>query len=311
MTAERLVSEEGATGGHEGPAVEGRAVTVRHALARAARRHSAAGIPSPRLDAEVLLAETLGCSRERLYARSERVLTAEEWRRLQGYVERRRRREPTAYIVGHRAFRDIDLQLNENTLIPRPETETLVEVALEQLARLGRSEPRVLDLGTGSGNIALSVAHEHPTARVVAAEVHPAPLEMARLNAVRLGLQDRVRFLVSDLYDDLPPGTRFDLIVSNPPYVSAQALRRLSIDVRGYEPHVALLGGEHGLDFYERIIPGAPPFLEPGGVLAVEIPETKLVEVLSLFVETHRFEDVDVRDDLGGAPRVVFGREKA
>jgi release factor glutamine methyltransferase len=294
-----------------GPASQGRAVSVRRALAHATRRLSAAHIPAARLDAEVLLSETLGCTRERLYAESERLLTGDEWARFQGFVERRTRREPTAYIAGHRAFHNIDLQLNENTLIPRPETETLVEVALEQLARLERNEPRVLDLGTGSGNVALAIVHEHPGARVVATEVHPAPLEMARLNAVRLGLHERVGFIVSDLYEDLPPGTRFDLIVSNPPYVTAQALRRLSIDVRGYEPHVALLGGEQGLDFYERIIPGAPPFLEPGGVLAVEIPETKLVEVLSLFVETHRFEDIDVRNDLGGAPRVVFGREKA
>jgi release factor glutamine methyltransferase len=312
VRAERPVTQKDTAAARQRERAPGsQAVTVKQALACAARRLSAARIPSARLDAEVLLAETLDCSRERLYAESERVLTSEEQERFQGFVERRKRREPTAYIVGHRAFRTIDLQLNENTLIPRPETETLVEVVLEQLASLGKDEPRVLDLGTGSGNIALSIAHEHPTARIVATEVHPAPLEMARLNAVRLGLHERVGFIVSDLYEDLPPGTRFDLIVSNPPYVTAQALRRLSIDVRGYEPHVALLGGERGMDFYERIIPGAPPFLEPGGVLAVEIPETKLVEVLSLFVETCRFEDIDVRNDLGGSPRVVYGREKA
>jgi release factor glutamine methyltransferase len=289
----------------------GQPVSVRQALARATRRLSAAHIPSPRLDAEILLAEALGVTRERLYGEPEHVLTAQEWERFLGFVERRKKREPVAYIVGHRAFRTIDLQLNENTLIPRPETETLVEVALQQLALMDKSEPRVLDLGTGSGNVALAIVREHPTARVVATEVHPAPLEMARLNAVRLALHDRVTFLVSDVYDDLPPASRFDLIVSNPPYVTTQALRRLSIDVRGYEPHVALLGGARGMDFYERIIPGAPPFLKPRGVLAVEIAETKLIEVMSLFVETRRFEDIDVRNDLGGSPRVVFGREKA
>lgn len=286
-------------------------MSVRQALARATRRLRAARIPSPRLDAEILLAEALGGTREQLYGEPARDLTAEERERFEGFVERRKKREPVAYIVGHRGFRTIDLQLNENTLIPRPETETLVEVALEELARVEREEPRVLDLGTGSGNIALALAAEHPTARIVATEVHPAPLEMARLNAVRLGLQRRISFLVSDVYEDLPPGSRFDLIVSNPPYVTAQALRRLSVDVRGFEPHVALLGGAHGMDFYERIIPGAPPFLEPGGMLAVEISETKLVEVLSLFVETRRYEDIDVRNDLGGSPRVVSAREKA
>jgi release factor glutamine methyltransferase len=306
-----VAEEKRAAVGEEGRAQKSPPVSVKQALSRAARRLGAVGIPSPRLDAEILLAETLGCTREHLYGESERALTAEEWERFQGFVERRKKREPVAYVVGHRGFRTIDLQLNENTLIPRPETETLVEVALEELARSGQKEPRVLDVGTGSGAIALAIAAEHPTARIVATEVHPAPLEMARLNAVRLGLQRRISFAVSDVYEDLPPGARFDLIVSNPPYVTTQALRRLSVDVRGYEPHVALLGGAHGMDFYERIIPGAPPFLEPGGMLAVEISETKLVEVLSLFVETRRFEDIDVRNDLGGSPRVVFGREKA
>jgi release factor glutamine methyltransferase len=306
-----VAEEKRAAVGEEGRAQKSPPVSVNQALSRATRRLGAVGIPSPRLDAEILLAETLGCTREHLYGESERVLTAEEWERFQGFVERRKKREPVAYIVGHRGFRTIDLQLNENTLIPRPETETLVEVALEELARSGQKEPRVLDVGTGSGAIALAIAAEHPTARIVGTEVHPAPLEMARLNAVRLGLQRRISFAVSDVYEDLPPGARFDLIVSNPPYVTAQALRRLSVDVRGYEPHVALLGGAHGMDFYERIIPGAPPFLEPGGMLAVEISETKLVEVLSLFVETRRFVDIDVRNDLGGSPRVVFGREKA
>lgn len=316
---EKSTGAVGETGGAEKNRVEAgekravqtsRPVTVKQALARAARRLSAARIPSARLDAEILLAEALSCTRERLYGEPERVLTRQEWERFLGLVERRKKREPVAYILGHRAFRTIDLQLNENTLIPRPETETLVEVALEQLALVDKAEPHVLDLGTGSGNIALAIAREHPTARVVATEVHPAPLEMARLNAVRLGLHRQVAFLVSDVYDELPPGSRFDLIVSNPPYVTSQALRRLSIDVRGYEPHVALLGGARGMDFYERIIPGAPAFLEPHGVLAVEISETKLIEVMSLFVETRRFQDIDVRNDLGGSPRVVFGREK-
>lgn len=285
-------------------------VTVKKALAGASRRLREAHSASPRLDAEILLAEALGCTREQLYGESERELNAAERERFEGLVARRAKREPVAYITGKRTFRTIELQVNENTLIPRPETETLVEVALEFLAALGKEQPRVLDIGTGCGAIALAIATEHPSARVVATEVHPAPLEMARQNAVRLGLQDRVTFVVSDIYDDLPGGARFDLIVSNPPYVTLQALRRMAIDVRGYEPWVALLGGERGLDFYERIIPGAPVFLDPRGMLAVEIPETKVVEVISLFVEVGRFEGIDVRNDLGGRPRVVFGRER-
>jgi release factor glutamine methyltransferase len=283
-------------------------LTVAAALNAAAERFVYS--ESARLDAEVLLADALGTTRERLYAAPERALSAAEKTRFQDAVTRRFKREPVAYIVGHRQFRGIDLQLNENTLIPRPETETLIEAALQCLASCDALEPRLLDIGTGSGAIALALADEHPTARIVASEVHPAPLEMARLNAARLGYAERVEFVVSDVYDELPRGARFDVIVSNPPYVTSDALRRLSIDVRGYEPHVALLGGSRGLDLYERIIPGAPEFLEPGGWLAVEIAESKFIDVMQLFVDTGRFEDIDVRNDLGGSPRVVLGREK-
>jgi len=284
--------------------------TVAEALREADERLEAHHSDSPRLDAEVLLAEALGGTREALFAAPERVLTDDERERFEAFVARREKREPVAYIVGHKAFRTVDLQLNENTLIPRPETETLVEVALEKLKEIDKSAPQVLDIGTGSGNIALALATEDPRVRVVASEVHPAPLEMARLNAIHLGLDDRIEFVVSDVYDDLPQGARFDVILSNPPYVTSEALRRLSVDVRGWEPHVALLGGPRGLDFYHRIIPGAPQFLELGGYLAVEIAETRFVDVLSIFVETGRFEDVDLRNDLGGRPRVVVARQK-
>jgi len=285
-------------------------LTVKEALADARRRFDDNHVASPRLDAEVLLADVLGVGRERLYAEPERVLSADEAGRVAECVRRRSIREPVAYIIGRKRFRTIELQLNENNLIPRPDTETLVEVALEKLALVDKPHPRLLDIGTGSGNIALALATEDPRIDVVATEIHPAPLEMARLNARTLGLADRVDYIVSDVYDGLPKGARFDVIVSNPPYVTTDALRRLSIDVRGWEPHVALLGGRTGLDFYERIVPGAPEFLEPGGWLAVEISETKFVEVLSIFVETGRFDDVDLRNDLGDRPRVVVGREK-
>jgi len=284
--------------------------TVKRALASATRRLRERYSESPRLDAEILLGEALGVPREALYAEPERELTADERERFDGFIARRAKREPIAYIVGRKHFRGLELQLNENTLIPRPETETLVEVALEKLAECRKPTPRVLDLGTGSGAIALALASEHPEVRVVATEVHPAPLEMARLNAARLGLARRVEFEVSDVYDDLPRGGRFDLIVSNPPYVTTDSLRRLSIGVRGFEPHVALLGGRRGLDFYQRIVPGAPEFLEPGGWLVVEVADTKFIEVMSIFVETGRFVEIDLRNDLGGLPRVVLGREK-
>jgi release factor glutamine methyltransferase len=284
--------------------------TVRQAIRAAIATLSENKSQSPRLDAEMLMAETLGVRRDRLFAEPERQLTDAERATFAGFVERRGRREPIAYIVGHKAFHKIDLQVNENTLIPRPETETVVEVVLAELKRLDKEAPLVLDIGTGCGTIGLALAHEHPKVRVIATEVHPAPLEMARQNATRLGLADRVEFIVSDLFDDVPTEARFDVIVSNPPYVPVEAMRRLAPEIRGYEPHVALLGGQHGMDFYVRIIPAAPQFLLPGAMLVVEINDGRMLETLQLFLTTGRFEDIDVRNDLGGLPRVISGREK-
>ncbi len=286
------------------------APTVGTALHQASERFEKARSQSPRLDAELLLADALGARREDLFAAPERVLDASEVRRFEAAVVRRERQEPVAYILGRRAFRTIELELNDNTLIPRPETETLVEVCLEALAAMDVPEPLVLDIGTGSGNIACAIATEHPTACVVATDVHPAPLDVAWRNVRRLGLTERVELLVSDVFDDLPPGLRFDLIVSNPPYVPAEALRRLRVEVRGYEPHVALRADEGGLEFYRRIVPQAPRRLAAGGVLAVEIGGTQVVEVLSEFVAADAYEDIDVRQDLGGSPRVVWARLK-
>ncbi len=287
-------------------------VTVASALAAAAARIAReARSETARLDAELLLGDALGVRREDLFAAPERALDLEERLRFERVLKRRGAFEPVAYILGRRAFRTIELEVNDNTLIPRPETETLVEVALERLAALECDEPLALDIGTGSGNIALALAAEHPTVHVLAVDFHPAPLEVAARNARRLGLEERVMFMLSDVYDDLPPGVAFDLIVSNPPYVTPESLRRLRPEIRGWEPHVALRAERGGMEFYERIVPGAPPRLRPGGALAVEIPEMRLVDVLSLFVEVGAYEDIDARNDLGGRPRVVSGRLKA
>jgi len=285
--------------------------TVAEALRAAAETIEAAYSQSPRLDAELLLAEALGVRREDLFAAPERLLDRDEAARYETFVRRRQKQEPVAYILGRRAFRTIELEVTDNVLIPRPETETLVEVCLEKLAEHGAAEPFVLDIGTGSGAIALALATEHPAVRVVATDVHPAPLDVARRNVRALDLEDRVTLLVSDVFDDLPPGLRFDLIVSNPPYVTPEALRRLRVEVRGFEPHVALRADEGGLEFYRRIVPQAPGWLNPGGYLAVEIAEHKAVDVITEFVAADRYERIDVRDDLGGLPRVVVARERA
>jgi len=291
-----------------------RPLTVNRALAVEARRLRA-GSQSPRLDVEVLLAHVLGTTRERLYAEPERVLRQAEHARFHELVSRRARHEPVAYLTGRKAFHAIELGVSPHTLIPRPETETLVEVALEKLGVLAderrREPPRVLDIGTGSGAVALAIAYALPGVQVVGLDVQHQALEQARLNAEQLGLAGRCRFLVSDIFAEVPPGSLFDLIVSNPPYVADDELAATPPDVRSYEPHTALLGGELGLDFYHRIVPAAPEFLAPRGFLAVEIAEHRADEVTAIFRECGRFEQIAVRDDLGGSPRVVVARERA
>jgi release factor glutamine methyltransferase len=201
-------------------------------------------------------------------------------------------------------------------LIPRPETETLVEVALEALAAVPESgdavagpyEPQALDVGTGSGCIALALAAENPFVRLVATDVSEAAVEVARRNAARLGLAARVEVRRGDLLDDLPPRERFDLIVSNPPYIPAAEYRTLEPNVRDYEPRLALHGGVDGLEVYRRLIPAAAVRLRPGGTLAVEVGAGQAAAVRALFAAAGALEPAQERADLAGIPRVVSAR---
>ena len=311
------------------------AASVGDALRSATDWLRASGSRSPRLDAELLLATALGVDRAELFRTPERVLTSSEERRFDGYVVRRQAREPVAYIRGRRAFRAIELEVTPAVLIPRPETETLVDVALEALAAVrvgghaaggvlgdrpdaearpdgaaapGLFEPLALDVGTGSGCIALALAAENPFVRLVATDISAVAVEVARRNAARLGLGDRVAIRRGDLLADLPPRERFDLIVSNPPYIPTAEYRTLEANVRDYEPRLALHGGEDGLDVCRRLIPAAAARLRPGGVLAVEVGAGQAAAVRSLFAAAGAFAVARERADLGGIPRVVFAR---
>jgi len=311
------------------------AASVGDALRSATEWLRASGSRSPRLDAELLLATALGVDRAELFRRPERVLTRIEERRFDGYLVRRQAREPVAYIRGRRAFRAIELEVTPAVLIPRPETETLVDVALEALAAVpaggdaaggalgdgpgaeagpggaaapGLYEPLALDVGTGSGCIALALAAENPFARLVATDMSEAAVEVARRNAARLGLGGRVDIRRGDLLADLAPYERFDLIVSNPPYIPEAEYRALEPNVRDYEPRLALHGGEDGLDVYRRLIPAAAGRLRPGGVLAVEVGAGQAAAVRALFATAGAFEPAQERADLAGIARVVFAR---
>ncbi len=280
-------------------------------LAEAVRRAAALleekGVISARLNAEALLSEATGLSRVELYAHYERPLGGAEARAFSALLRRRLAHEPLQYILGRRGFRRLELEVGPAVLIPRPETELLVERALQKI----RDEPRlrvVVDLGTGSGNIALSVAQEAPHCRVFATDISSAALEVAKRNAARNLLSDRVRFLEGDLFDALPPGLRggVGLLLSNPPYVPSAEYAELPLEVRDHEPREALLAGGDGTSFHLRILDGAGSWLAPGGWFILE-GGARQVPGLKGAAEERGFTKVEALRDLNGMPRFLEG----
>jgi release factor glutamine methyltransferase len=254
------------------------------------------------VDAQVLLAHALGCARSWLAAHGDEPLPRLQADAYFALAKRRRDGEPVAYLTGTREFWGLSLRVTPDVLIPRPETETLVELALEWLPRDGA--PRMLDLGTGSGAIALAIAAERPRARVVATDASAAALAVARDNAKRLALAN-VEFAQADWYDGVPDGA-FDVIVSNPPYVAAGDPHLAEGDLR-YEPAGALASGVDGLAALRTIIAGAPARLARNGALAVEHGYNQSPAVQELLHEAG-FSEITVRRDLAGIPRVAGGR---
>jgi release factor glutamine methyltransferase len=264
------------------------------------------GIEAARLEAELLLCHELRTSRMQLLLDAERPLTRDELGRYRALIERRRHGEPIAYILGKKEFYGREFLVDSRVLIPRPDSEVLIDVALRRT--LPRSlHARVLDLGTGSGALALTLACERRTWQVTALDVSPGALDVARANSVELGAVWGVRLLESNLFEALSADERFELIVSNPPYIEAGALPELMKDVRDFEPHLALNGGLDGLDFYRQIVATAPRFLTSGGVLAVEIGDTQGQAVMDLFAKAG-FSELELERDYGQRDRVVSGK---
>src|SRR5713226_4071706 len=233
-------------------------------------------VESPRLDAEVLLAHCLGWSRIDLYARYDQTPSEEIRKQYKVLIGRRLEGCPVAYLVGRKEFFGLTIEVNPAVLIPRPESEYVVMECL-RLAK-DMPQPRVLDIGTGSGNLAVAVAHQHKGARVTAIDISPDALVVATRNAERHKVADRIRFLAGDLFaPQSEPGAlttgdkRFDFILSNPPYIPHEDLSKLPRGVRDYEPHLALDGGPGGFTVFDRLIAGAPKYLKAGGYLIVEI----------------------------------------
>lgn len=268
------------------------------------------GIDSPRLEAELLLGHVLGIDRIRILLDRDRPLSADELARYKALIVRRRTHEPVAYLLGQREFYGRPFRVDKRVLIPRPDTETLVEIALER-TRDRSLYARVLDLCTGSGCVAISLAKERPTWRITATDISSGALTVARDNAHRLGAHGNAAFLEGDLFGALPKAPpaarRFDLIVSNPPYIPDAEVLTLDRDVRDHEPHLALKGGGDGLALVRNIVDQAPDHLVAGGVLALEIMMGQSDEVEAL-LRKRGFADVSSRKDYGGIPRVVSGR---
>jgi release factor glutamine methyltransferase len=261
------------------------------------------GIESPRLDAELLLSATLEMDRVALYMNFERPLIADELARYREKVRRRADREPLQYILGETEFWSLPFSVNPFVLIPRADTEVLVEEALKRIAGCSN----VLDVGTGSGAIAVALAHDQPELRVTALDRSEEALEVARGNARRNGVLEHVDCLAGDL-NSLPPGP-FDMIVSNPPYIPSRDWEQLMPEVRDHEPRLALDGGDDGLEAYRRVAVQALKILSPGGWLLVEVGIGQAAVVSALF-KAAGLTDVAQRDDYAGIPRVVMGQNK-
>jgi len=276
--------------------------TVRAALVDARARLAQAGVDSAGLDARVLLREALGVSDAVLLTEGNRPLSEDEAARFAENLDRRVAGEPVARILGHREFWGLDFALGPDTLVPRPDTEIVVEAALAAMRRAGKAAPRIADFGTGTGCILLALLHEMSAARGVGVDRSPGALEVARGNAERLGLSGRTRFVLSDWGAKLDGG--LDLLVSNPPYISSREISGLKVEVRAHDPRLALDGGEDGLESYRLIIADAARLLAPGGALVLELGVGQGPDVAALAVAAG-FRVEEIRPDLAGIPRAL------
>jgi len=266
------------------------------------------GMEAARLQTELLLAAALGLNRLDLYLQFEKIVSAQEAEVFRGFVRERLKGKPLQYVTGFAAFRNLELSVGPGVLIPRPETEIVVEVALELL---GEGQARILDLGCGSGAIAIAVCSECETVQAVASDIDRDALNIAVQNAQRHAVSESVAFVCGDLLEPFAGGTApFDAIISNPPYVATAAIAGLQPEVRDFEPHGALDGGVEGLDFFQRIGDGAAHVLVAGGGLVLEVGDGQAEAVCGLLEATESYDQIESRCDLTGIQRVVSCRRR-
>jgi len=276
-------------------------------IQEATQRLGSAGLQSARLEAEVLVAWLLGCSRAGLVARGREEVSQELEGRVADLVRRRVDGAPLQYLTGAQEFWSLPFEVDARVLIPRPETELLVE---EILDRTPGARPRIADIGTGSGCIAIAVAHERPGAMVLATDISADALRLARVNAGRLVPDRSIGWILGDLLEPIAPRGELDVIASNPPYVSASEYDELPRDVREHEPRGALYAGPTGLEVIERLVAGAADRLAPGGCLALEIGAGQWPRVQESLRADRRFFPPEVKHDFQDIPRVVTARRR-
>jgi release factor glutamine methyltransferase len=284
-------------------------LSIASAIVEATQMLRTAGVPEARREAASLLAYILARDRTYLITHAEDTLAPSEARRFREYIERRAAGEPLQYITGHQEFYNLDFEVTPAVLIPRPETELLVETALE-LLKTSDEDARICDVGTGSGCIVVSLLHEEKQARATGLDVSSTALNVAARNAARHGVSQRLTLIASDCFDALDAErAHFNLIVSNPPYVAADQLSGLQREVRDHEPRVALSPGADGLRVIRHLLEGAPQFLLPGGHLLMEIGFDQH-EAVGRLIDPREWELLDIHKDLQGIPRTVALKKK-
>ena len=286
-------------------------MTVLEVIQKSSEFLARKGIDSPRLQVELMLAELLQVPRLKLYLDFERVLTDPQLTALRAMVKRRAEREPLQHIVGSACFCGLDFAVTPDVLIPRPETELLAERAWQYLQRLeaesAQERPSILDVGTGTGCLAITLATRCPATTVQAVDISEPALAIAILNAKRHGVSDRIQFHHSDVFSVLPKELRFDLIVSNPPYIPTAELRTLQPEVRNFDPALALDGGMDGLTFYRRLATEAPAYLKSQGRLMAEFGHDQAEPIAHLF-RSAGWTIEELARDLAGNLRIIIAR---
>ncbi|MCK9274424.1 MAG: peptide chain release factor N(5)-glutamine methyltransferase [Syntrophales bacterium] len=292
----------------KGPSKVFKSVNVATLLGIADRYLKMAGATSPRLDAEVLLAKCLDLEIIQLYTYPDRMLDGDEEACFSKYLERRIKGEPVAYITGEKEFWSISLKVTRDVLIPRPDTETVVEEVIHIARYDSLKKGNILEIGTGSGAISLALATELPEAGIYAADISERALKVAKENAFSNNLGHKITFFCSNLFSPLE--SKFDIVVSNPPYIAEEEFLSLPREVRQNEPRAALIAGPQGTEFHEMLIKGALSVLHPGGWLVMEIGDNQKKAVGNLFEESGGYESIRFRLDYSGRQRVAAGRKR-